>query len=208
MLSSSDNCRYDNYGLKPVVIDLRSISIVLAFLLVFSFLSSCKPRANTQDEYNQKIEKLHAYYKSQIKETYEIPNSARNVEEAVMNFLNEIAEGKTEYQTLCDKKEIKEIFLPNNYNTGSVTSFQEPEEAWKTISIRRQYGIETLERKLKGKKLALSNIQIKEVRNLNSLKGHIPATISVKANSEEVIIEEIKLIIENKGQFKVCIVSR
>lgn len=190
---------YGNYGFKPVVVLLLSI-------IFFSF--SCKPSANTQDEYNQKIEKLHAYYKSQIQETYEIQNSARNVEEAVINFLNEIAEGNSEYKTLCDEKEIKEIFLPNNYNTGSITSFQEPEEAWKTISIRRQYGIETLERKLKGKKLALSNIQTKEVRNLNSLKGYIPAKILVKADSEEVLIEEIKLIIENKGQFKVCIVSK
>ncbi|MCX7997877.1 MAG: hypothetical protein N3A69_02855 [Leptospiraceae bacterium] len=189
-----------NYGFRLVVV----------FSFIF-FIFNCKPssHAKSQEEYEQKISKLHEYYKSQIKETYEISNSARNVEEAIMNFLNEVAQGNGEYKTLCDEREIKEIFLPNNYNTGTIISFQEPEEAWKTISIRRQFGLEELERKLKGKKLVLSKIKIKsEVRNLNSLKGHVPSQIVVNVNSEELSIEQIKLIIEHKGQFKVCVVSQ
>lgn len=188
-------------GRKPTVL------YKISFIFLIGLIYFCKRPVNSQSEYEQKIEKLHEYYKSQIKETYEISYSARNVEEAVQNFLKEVTTQTNEYKTLCDEKEIKEIFLPNNYNTGNITSFQEPEEAWKTIAIRRKFGLEKLERKLKGKKLELQEVKIKETRNLNALKGYILHPVVVISNQEEISIQEIKLIIENKGQFKVCIVS-
>ena len=186
------------------MIIMKTIYIILFLVLL---LSSCK-KSQANSSYDEKIIKIQEYYKSKIKESYEIANSSSSREEAVLKLLNDISKGKLDSPYICSEQETKEILLPNTYNTGTITSLQEPEEAWNLMKIRREIGLEQLKKLLFNKKIISVDFKWKtERRDLNSLKGHTPI-VFVRTNQGEIQVEEIKLIIEHNGQFKVCIVSK
>ena len=180
---------------------------ILIIILFFNlFLSGCKE--NPQEIENERIRKIQENYKSQIKEDYTIPFSYPDRVKAVTAFLYEINQ-KKDLNSICNEKESKEIFFPNSYNTNSLISYEEPNKAWEIVSTRRYYGIETLKKKLQD--VVIKDIKIewkKEVRDLNSLKGHVVQNIIVITSNDSIELEEIKLVIEHKNQFKVCVVSR
>jgi hypothetical protein len=179
--------------------------LVLSVLLVLGSVN-CKD-ANPNAEYEQKVAQIQAVYQSQIKETYQIDGSFKSREEAVLSFIKDVSRGILDSPFLCSEQETKEILLPNTYNTGTITSMQEPEEAWNLMKMRRHYGLENLRRSLEGKKILDIQYKWKKARELNSLLGHSPKLI-IQTDKGSFESEEIRLVIEHKGQFKVCIVSK
>lgn len=186
----------------------RYLCFVFFGIFLSGFLQFGCKKASAENEYQNKVNAIQEKYKAQIQSHYEIANSHSTKESAILEFLREISQKPDSWVNLCNEKETKEIFLPNNYNSGTITSMQDPEEAWNTLKIRREIALETLRRNLSGKEVQSISVQWKKERDLNSLKGHIPGPVKVITSNGEVDIEEIKLVIEHKSQFKVCIISR
>lgn len=181
-------------------------TIPATILYVFITIIGCKE--DPQKLENKRIQKIQDTYKNQIKSDYVIAHSYSSKEEAVIAFVNEINQNKNP-ESICNEKESKEILFPNSYNSNSLISFEEPDRAWELVFPRRNFALDSLKNKLPG--TTINEIKIiwnKEVRDLNSLKGHVVQKIHIRTNSGMIELEEIKLIIEHKSQFKVCVVSR
>ena len=177
-------------------------NIILSFLFCFLVISNCKE--NEAD----RVQRIQENYKSQIKTNYIIANSSSSRVEAVVVFLKELAANKIPY-SICDEKESKEILFPNSYNSNAMISYEEPNKAWGIVSERQNLGIASLTKKLNS--ITIKDVSIewrKDIRDLNALKGHVVQNIIVKTSSGDIEINEIKLVIEHRDQFKVCVVSK
>lgn len=175
---------------------------VLFFIFSFLMISNCK------ESEADRVQRIQENYKNQIKTQYIIANSSNSRIGAAVIFLKEIAANKLPY-SICDEKESKEILFPNSYNSNALISYEEPNRAWSIVSERQNFGIQSLIKKLNG--ITIKDISIewrKDIRDLNALKGHIVQNIIVKTSSNDIEIDEIKLIIEHRNQFKVCVVSK
>lgn len=179
------------------------ISFIPLSLLLF-YTSYC----NTKETEAERTQRIQMKYKNQIKTEYTIPHSSPNRIEAVTTFLNQVSNGEP-LNSLCDEKESKEILFPNSYNSNSLISFEEPDRAFEIVRGRQEIGLQSLQAKLKG--TTISDLRIewrKEIRDLNALKGHVVQNILIKTRTGELEINEIKLVIEHRNQFKVCVVSK
>lgn len=177
-------------------------NIILSFLFCSLVISNCKE--NEAD----RVQRIQENYKNQIKTNYNIANSSGSRIDAVIIFLKEIAANKLPY-SICDEKESKEILFPNSYNSNAMISYEEPNRAWSIVSERQNLGIASLVKKLNGTTIKDISIEWRnDIRNLNSLKGHVVQNIIVKTSSGDIEINEIKLVIEHRNQFKVCVVSK
>jgi len=180
---------------------------IIIITLALSFLNCKKSLSDLKEEEEERVFKIQQFYKEKIKNNYTINNSFSNREEAITAFLKEISENKKSL-SICDEMESKEILFPNSYNTNTMISVEMPDRAWDVISIRQKLGLNSIQAKLEN--LKINEVKInweKQIRDLNSLKGHVPREILVKTDKREVYLKEIKLVIEHNNQFKICVVS-
>ena len=180
---------------------------IVVIALLFTLISCKKSLSTLREEEEERVKSIQEFYKQKIKTNYIINNSYPNREEAIKAFLNEIIENKNTV-SLCDEVESKEILFPNCYNTNTMIANEFPDRAWDFIRERQKLGLKSMQAKLENKKIKEIKVNWdKQIRDLNSLKGHVPREFIVKTDKQDVAIKEIKLVIEHNNQYKVCIVS-
>ncbi|MDX1957257.1 MAG: hypothetical protein SFU98_01725 [Leptospiraceae bacterium] len=183
-------------------------------LLIILCLLSCKKSSAESSE--AKILEIQENYKNKIKDTYTISNSTTTSDKAVEELIYEIKTYKLdnekkeiELNYACNEEETKEILLPNTYDSGTLTSSMEPDKAWDMMKYRKSMGVESIHRKLKEKEIiSIQTIWKEQKRNLHSLVGHVVGKVFVRTKEGPIELEEIKLVIEHKNQFKVCVISK
>ena len=183
----------------------RLILIGLAGLI---FFACGKGKAESEEE---RIRRIKEQYRSQIRKEYTIENSASSREEAVRKFLESISILKTgaEPDFYCSEKEYKEIFLPNTVDENTLTSYMDTNEAWKITKIRRDLAFTDLNAFLKGKNFTIKKfIWSEKPRELHSLRGHVLKKVLLESGKDEIEIDSVRLVIEHRNQFKVCVVAK
>ena len=180
---------------------------IVAIALLLTLISCKKSLSTLREEEEERVKSIQEFYKEKIKTNYIINNSYPNREEAIKVFLNEIIENKKNV-SLCDEVESKEILFPNCYNTNTMIANEMPDRAWDVIRERQKLGLNSIQAKLENKKIKEIKVSWNtQIRDLNSLKGHVPREILIITDKKDVYLKEIKLVIEHNNQYKVCIVS-
>ena len=176
--------------------------LIILFLLSFN----CK---NTEfDETNKrKVAEVQKKYREKIKNDYNIENSSKSKEEAVQIFLYSISQGNQE-QYIYNKNEYLDIFLPNSIDENTLISQMEPDKAWQITELRRINAFQSLKNILFKKEFKILEIQWKDNRSLKSLIGYPIGNIKIEVSGIIHNIEEIKLVLEHKSKFKVCVISK
>lgn len=196
---------------------------VLFNILIFIFLSvltlNCKknnpkPDLNkelTDPKHTLEIQKDQEILKSEIKESYKIQNSSSSVEKAIQIALTEIRDNPNRPDNLlhysCNPEEIRKIYLPNNVNQNNITANSKIEDSMYLILLRRTAGLDKIRKQFqntKGNFKILPLSQPYNIRKLTNINGYIIGEFDLQVGSKTIRIEEIKLVIEHKNQFKVC----
>lgn len=196
---------------------------VLFNILIFLFLSfitlNCKknnpkPDLNkelTDPKHTLEIQKDQKILKSEIKESYKIQNSSSSVEKAIQIALTEIRDNPNRPDNLlrysCNPEEIRKIYLPNNVNQNNITANSKIEDSMYLILLRRTAGLDKIRKQFqntKGNFKILPLSQPYNIRKLTNINGYIISEFDLQIGSKTIRIEEIKLVIEHKNQFKVC----
>ncbi|EMM73479.1 hypothetical protein M9Y82_07300 [Leptospira weilii] len=157
------------------------------------------------------IQKDREILKSEIKESYTLQNSSQSVEEALKKALIEIRDNPNLSDDLlhysCSPEEIRKIYLPNNLDQNNIAANSKIEDSMYLILLRRTAGISKIRQNLLGKKgpiKALPLVKPYNVRKLTNINGYIMGEFLLQVGLITIRIDEIKLIIEHKNQFKVC----
>lgn len=182
---------------------------VCFYVLLIPVLVSCGKGMSDSEE--ERIRKVKEDYRRRIRPEYVIENSASSREEAVRKFLESISILKTgaEPDFYCSEKEYKEIFLPNTVDENTLTSFMNEDDAWKITKIRRDLAFTDMNALLKGKNFTIKEfIWSEKPRELHSLKGHVLKKVLLKSGKDEIEIDSVRLVIEHRNQFKVCVVAK
>ncbi|KON76218.1 LA3241 family PerA/PerB upregulated protein [Leptospira kirschneri] len=214
-----------SYWTKKVneVITYNQYHFVFFNILIFIFLSAfsfdCKksnpePNLNkelTDPKYKLEILKDQEILKSEIKKSYKIQNSSPSVEKAIQIALTEIRDNPNRQDDSlrysCSPEEIRKIYLPNNVNQNNITANSKIEDSMYLIRLRRTAGLDKIRKQIQNtngnfKILPLS--QPYNIRKLTNINGYIIGEFDLQIGSKTIRIEEIKLVIEHKNQFKVC----
>ncbi|EKR65206.1 hypothetical protein LEP1GSC036_0420 [Leptospira weilii str. 2006001853] len=157
------------------------------------------------------IQKDREILKSEIKESYTLQNSSQSVEEALKKALIEIRDNPNLSDDLlhysCSPEEIRKIYLPNNLDQNNIAANSKIEDSMYLILLRRTAGISKIRQNLQGKKgpiKVLPLVKPYNVRKLTNINGYIMGEFLLQVGLITIRIDEIKLIIEHKNQFKVC----
>ncbi|PJZ76861.1 hypothetical protein [Leptospira neocaledonica] len=180
-------------------------------VLLISSTSACKKQEQGGDpNYDKKIEEAREYLKAHIKDRYEISETSDTRDQAILNYLNSVSKGEPN-KFLCSKEEYIDVFLPNTLEEGTLTTNMPLEQAWEITNLRRTVALEKLQNELKGAPKGKIQVQTltwrDDVRILNSLKGHRVGTLIIKVGTKSISLEQIRLVIEHKGKFKLCVIG-
>ncbi len=164
-----------------------------------------------KEQLSLEIQKDRETLKSEIKESYTLLNSSRSVEEALTKALTEIRDNPNRPDDLlrhsCSPEEIRKIYLPNNSDQDNIAANSKIEDSMYLILLRRTAGIGRIRQNLQGIKgpvKVLPLVRPYNIRKLINLNGYVIGEFDLQVGSKTIRIEEIKLIIEHKNQFKVC----
>ncbi|MBM9501575.1 hypothetical protein JWG44_15080 [Leptospira sp. 201903071] len=193
-------------------------NILVLILLSFS-LFDCKKSGQRPDFDKEvmdpklalEIQKDKEILKSELKNSYIISDSSKSVEEALSKAVNEIRDFPDKEDDLlkysCNPKEIREIYLPNNLDQNNITANSKIEDSMYLILIRRKAGIDKVRQNLRGSKGSIKVLPLPRpynVRKLTNINGYIIREFQLQVGQRTISIDEIKLVIEHKNQFKVC----
>ncbi|TGL64286.1 hypothetical protein [Leptospira sarikeiensis] len=189
---------------------IANSQIVFA-LIITVILSDCKKEYKGDDpEYFNKIEESKAYLKSQLKDHYEISDLSNSKEEAIQKFLEAVQNGQTD-RYIFTKDEYINIFLSNSIDENTLSNTMPLEQTWKFTDLRRYVALEKIQnvfKSHKGQKFKIETLTWKyENRPLKVLKGHRVGNLVISFGKDKVELEEVRLVIEHQGKFKVCVIG-
>ncbi|MBW0433866.1 LA3241 family PerA/PerB upregulated protein [Leptospira yasudae] len=188
-------------------------------LLVSLSIIDCKQKGQRPDfdkeildpKLAAEIQKDRNILKSELKDSYHIDHSSKSVEEALEKALTEIrnSKGNTDdlFQYSCSPNEIRTIYLPNNLDQNNIIANSKIEDAMYLLQIRRMAGIDKVRQNLQGTKGKIKVLPLPKpynVRKLTNINGYIIKDFDLEVDLKTIHIDEIKLVIEHKNQFKVC----
>ncbi|GBF37077.1 hypothetical protein [Leptospira johnsonii] len=190
---------------------LIAITQIIFAILTTSFVTDCKKEYKGDDpEYFKKIEESQAYLKARIKDSYEISDLSNTKEEAVYRFLEAVQNEQTD-RYIFTKEEYINIFLPNTLDENTLSTTMPLEQAWKFTDMRRYIALESLQNLFKKHKKQKFKIETltwrEEVRQLKALKGHRVGNLTISFGNEKATLEEVRLVVEHRGKFKVCVIG-
>ncbi|PJZ24340.1 hypothetical protein CH352_16415 [Leptospira hartskeerlii] len=190
---------------------LIAITQIIFAILTISLVANCKKEYKGDDpEYFKKIEESQAYLRARIKDNYEISDLSNTKEEAVYRFLEAVQNGQTD-RYIFTKDEYINIFLPNTMDENTLSNTMPLEQAWKFTDMRRFIALENLQnlfKKHKTQKFKIETLTWREdVRQLKALKGHRVGNLTISFGNEKVTLEEVRLVVEHRGKFKVCVIG-
>ncbi|EIE00188.1 hypothetical protein [Leptospira licerasiae] len=190
---------------------LIAITQIIFAILTINFVTDCKKEYKGDDpEYFKKIEESQAYLKARIKDQYEISDLSNTKEEAIYRFLEAVQNGQTD-RYIFTKEEYINIFLPNTLDENTLSNTMPLEQAWKFTDMRRYIALESLQnlfKKHKNQKFKIETLTWREdVRQLKALKGHRVGNLTISFGNEKATLEEVRLVVEHRGKFKVCVIG-
>ncbi|RHX87323.1 LA3241 family PerA/PerB upregulated protein [Leptospira stimsonii] len=199
-------------------IKFKSLNIILIFLLSSSNFE-CKKSGQRPDFDKEimdpkialEIQKDRDLLRSEIKNSYTFSNSSKSVEEALSKAIHEIRDfpdkDDDQLKYSCSPQEIRNIYLPNNIDQKNITANSKIEDSMYLLLIRRKAGIDKVRQNLRGSKGLLKILPLPKpynIRKLANINGYVIREFKVQVDQKTIEIDEIKLIIEHKNQFKVC----
>ncbi|EMJ96336.1 hypothetical protein LEP1GSC193_2924 [Leptospira alstonii serovar Pingchang str. 80-412] len=209
--------------ISPVLLIRNKFVIfnILIFILLSTPTFYCK-KDNQKPDLNKEltdpasesaleIQKNQEILKSEIKKSYKIQNSSSSVEEALQKALTEIRDNPNRSDELlrysCSPEETRKIYLPNNADQNNITANSKIEDSMYLILLRRTAGLDKIRKHLQNTKGAIKIPPFPKphnIRKLININGYIIGEFDLQVGSKTIRIEEIKLVIEHKNQFKVC----
>lgn len=186
-------------------------ALFILFLFTYLFSIDCQKEDKGDDpEYFRKVEESKAYLRAHIKDHYDISETSSTKEGAVLHFLEAIQKGESG-RFLFTKEEYIDIFLANSMNENAVFSNMPLDQTWKFTDLRRYVALEKLQntfKKYNGQKFKIESLTWREeIRKLNVLKGHRVGNLTLSFGKDKVELEEVRLVIEHEGKFKVCVIG-
>lgn len=184
--------------------------LFITFFLIITSYNCKKERTEGDPEYQKKVEEARNYLKAHIKDSYDISETSDTRDAAVINYLEALNHGKAD-KYICTKQEYLDVFLPNTLEESTLTSNMPLEQAWEITELRRKVALEQLQEVLKKEKNKPIKIETltwrDQIRQLNVLKGHRVGTLIIRVGNKSVSLEQIRLVIEHKGKFKLCVIG-
>ncbi|TGM96118.1 hypothetical protein [Leptospira dzoumogneensis] len=188
---------------------IYNLLFITFFLIIISY--NCKKEKTEGDpEYQKKVEEARNYLRAHIKDNYDISETSATRDDAVLNYLEAVNQGKTD-KYICTKQEYFDVFLPNTLEESTLTSNMPLEQAWEITELRRKVALEQLQEVLKKEKNKPIKIEAltwrDQIRQLNVLKGHRVGNLVIRVGNKSVTLEQVRLVIEHKGKFKLCVIG-
>ncbi len=187
----------------------------IVFQVIFLLLSMsltvlyCKKREviGTSDEEAQTIlEARKIELSAKIKDHYDIQGASISPEAAVRLFFQAIADGRAaENPYAFSESEYLNIYWPNNPPVYTMNLGLSPDRSWLIEKLGRDALTSGLADKLGGRKIELLSIQYaRDPVKFNALNILTPAMVVVRAGTEIIRFEIVRVIVEHDGKFKVC----
>ncbi|TGN10875.1 hypothetical protein [Leptospira ilyithenensis] len=163
-------------------------------------------KANKQEEL--RMAESRAKIQANIKGSYKIENGFSSKEEALIAFLKEVQAGsKSNYKSIFTPLEQETVVFPNTLGSGTSLDSTPLEDYKKLIQSRQDQGIERLREVLKGNRLSIKDVIWETPRTYKKIVGHKPGSLEVLVNGKPMNIDQIKMIFEVNGKFKVGVVA-
>lgn len=175
---------------------IYNTTVVIFFILLISACEKLPPE----------IQERVAYAEKRANQSYSIDGSYNTKKEAVYAVMTAAATGDLNQvlSEVADREQYLDIYWVNQTSK----KLREPgytfENLWNTRSMKNKMGAIRLTRKFKGKNInEISDIKVRETWELNTVKAHIIDTVLVIADGKNYELEEIQIMLEHEGQFKV-----
>lgn len=185
--------------------------ILALSILSFLLLSSCKDEnQKKKEEYQRQLDETKKILLEKQKEQYVIENSFADPETAVRSFLNAIIQSneKNVEKYSFGREESENILLPNLIGDKSIIANIPLDQALEMLRLRRELGIKRIADSTEGKRVSVKRVIFNpKKRILNRLVGYEVEKVELNVAGKTVFSEQIKLVVEHKGQFKVAVVS-
>ncbi|BDA80569.1 hypothetical protein LPTSP3_g34990 [Leptospira kobayashii] len=163
-------------------------------------------KVNRQEELRMADSK--AKIRAHIKDSYTIQNGFSTKEEALLAFLKEAqASYKTDYISLFTPFEQETVVFPNTLGYGTSLDVTPLEDYKKLIQNRQDLGIQRLRESIKGNRLTIKKIVWEKPRTYNKITGYKPGSLEVLADGKSINTDQVKMIFEVGGKYKVGVVA-
>ncbi len=161
--------------------------------------------------FKTQVEIDQEYLKSQNSLEHSMNNGSNSIEESIQLFINE-AKTKKSFEDniyLFSWSEYRDIFLPNTLSEDTIASHNTLQQTKEITDFRRRNAYQTLYEIMSSGEWKLAHIEIgKKMRVLGKLKGIPIDYISFEKGKEMIKYDGIRLVVENQGKFKVCVLAK
>ncbi len=163
-------------------------------------------KVNEQEELRMADSK--AKIRSYMKDSYTIETGFSSKEEALLAFLTEVQKTTGfELKTIFTSLEKETVLFPNTLGFGTALDVTPLEEYKKLIQERENMGIERLREKMQGGSFSLTEIKWEKPRIYNKINGYKPHSIELTIKGKQVKVDQVKMIFEVNGKYKVGVIA-
>lgn len=191
---------------------MKLIYFLMLFLSVLFF--NCKDKAPARPESSLEIQqKLKQSRETLAKRKSEnhLIEGYKSKEEAILRFMNEIADSRLaliSFKSMLNEKEKDFVFFPNIYGENTALDVTPLEDYKLTFDRLEALGIKRLrEYRLESSNLKTMKIYWKSSQSYGNLMIHKVGRIEVRKKGSVLEITQIKSLIEQNGKFKVAVVA-
>ncbi len=181
-------------------------------LLIILFLNlTCKQDGWRDDLNTPNYQEIHKELLLRKTDSFSLPGKEQNREEAILNFLTNIAQSNTSVNdSILSEEEYKNFFLPHTLGTGTSLDTTPLDTYWVFFTDRRRLGLEKISNALK--KSTVTRVEAE----FDTRRRDYGPWISWKVNSVvlkdnkgkvSASIDQIKLVACYQKKCKVAVVS-
>ncbi len=159
-----------------------------------------------QAELQARREKLQAM----IRDKYDLGETRSSRDQLVRDFIVALIKGdeQTARSLVMNDREYGEIFWPNQPDRFTMNYGMPPKTAVSWARMKRNMGIQSLGRQLRGRKVVIKRIVWKKkTRSMNALEGHDLKFAEVTIDGRKENIREIRIVVKHQGRWKIAVVN-
>ena len=196
---------------------MKTKATILTILFTFLFAAHCRQEPQTPKRFGtpsavvaKELKRRRELIAGRIKDRYDIKNTRSSRDAIIRAFVRATAAGdlKRARSLVFNREEYENILWPNLPDTFTMNHGMSPERASSLAMMKRDMGLSRLITRLRGKRIRLKQIEWKsEKRVYNALIGHRPWRIVVEIDGRERVLEQIRMVIEHRGRFKIAVVT-
>jgi hypothetical protein len=177
---------------------------IFLFFIALALFTHC-------NYFKSQLENDQDYLKNHKNLDIPIGHSSTSIEKAIEAFVLESKSKKSfeENLYLFSWSEYRDVFLPNALSEDTLASHNTLEKTKEITDFRRSVAYQALREITDSGDWKLVHIELgKKMRALGNLKGIPIEYLEFQKGNTKIRYEGVRLVIEQKGNFKVCVLAK